>query len=206
MYRGCFPIESVKNSSGMIAQSSSRQSASASFSVRFRAPARPSTTKADEEERPRQQAAEQDGKIEPERPRVVEALGRETLEVVRDEEALKIRVAVLEPHRDVPRQPDDRGSQRRPRAIPRIIEAQTPPLAPRDWQQHDGRHDERDGPLHQEASAAPAPASTHHFVAGPEGPALRSLATSMARSAAQIVSVMQKVSGRSGSAARAIAK
>ncbi len=62
-----------------------------------------------EEERPRQQTAEEDGKIEPERPCLVESLGGETLEVVRDKKALKVRVAVLEPHRDVPRQPDDRG-------------------------------------------------------------------------------------------------
>jgi hypothetical protein len=53
--------------------------------------------------RPRQQAAGDDRKIEPPRPRVVEAIGREALEVVADEEALQVLVAMTEPHHDVPR-------------------------------------------------------------------------------------------------------
>ena len=187
----------------MTAQMSSRQSVSLRRSVRRAEASQRVAAEGDEVHRPRHQAAEQDRKIEPERPRVVEALGREALEVVADEEALKIRAAVLEPHRDIPRQADDSGDQRRD-SNPAHIELQAAPFAPGDRQQDDGRHDERDRALHQKASAGAKPG---------ERPPLRSRrsagpvpAASAARSAAQMPSVMQKVSGRSGSAARAIAK
>ena len=60
--------------------------------------------------RPREHSANDDRQVEPDRPRIVEPACRKALEVVAQEEAVHIRAAVLEPHREVPRKAD-RGRQ-----------------------------------------------------------------------------------------------
>ena len=137
---------------------------------------------------PWQQTACDDRQVKPEGPRRVEAIRREALEIVADEEAFQVRAAVLKRHRTVPGKSDQRESSNRGCDVSWTDLPQSL-FVPPDWYQHNRRDYERERPLHQESKTNDGAGDEWFVIEGP-----------------QMASVTRNAKGRSGSARRAIAK
>ena len=102
----------------------------------------------DPERRPRQQAAGDHRRVEPQRTLVVETRGGEAFEVVADHEAVDVGHAVARHHDGVPGQGDRGGDEGGGRHV-RPAHARVAPFEPPRRCDGEERHDDGDGTLHQ---------------------------------------------------------